>query len=57
MDRNNSNDRMTARVVAAIATIATIVQFALAGLTGSICAAEGENAGGSEGEMTWLRSR
>jgi len=51
MDRNNSNDRTIAGVIAATAIIATIALLALAGLTGSICAAEGENAGGSEGEI------
>jgi hypothetical protein len=51
MDRNNSNDRTTAGVVAAIAIIATIALLALAGLGGVSCAAEGENAGGREGEI------
>ena len=52
MDRNNSNDRTTTGVIAATAIIATIALLALAGLTGSICAAIDENAGGSDGEMT-----
>jgi hypothetical protein len=51
MDKNNSNDRTTAGVIAAIAIIATIALLALAGLGGVSCAAEGENAGGSEGEI------
>jgi len=52
MDRDNSNDRTTAGVIAATAIIASIALLALAGLGGVSCAAEGENAGGSEGEMT-----
>ncbi len=51
MDRNNSNDRTTAGVIAATAIIATIALLALAGLGGVSCAAEGENAGGSNGEI------
>ena len=52
MDRKNSNDRTTTRVIAATAIIASIALLALAGLGGVSCAAEGEGAGGSEGEMT-----
>ena len=51
MDRNNSNDRTIAGVIAATAIIATIALLALTGLGGVSCAAEGENAGGSEGEI------
>ncbi len=52
MDRNNSNDRTTAGVIAATMLIASVALLALAGLTGGICAAINENAGGSEGEVT-----
>ncbi len=52
MDRNNSNDRTTAGVIAATMLLASVALLALAGLTGGICAAIDENAGGSEGEMT-----
>ena len=38
-------------MIAATAIIATIALLALAGLTGSICAAIDEDAGGSEGEI------
>ena len=51
MDRNNSNNRTTAGVIAATMLIASVALFALAGLTGSIGAAGGENAGGNEGEI------
>lgn len=51
MDRNNSNDGTTAGVIAATMLIASVALLALAGLTGSICAAGDENAGGSEGEI------
>ena len=51
MNRNNSNDRTTAGVIAATMLIASVALLALVGLTGSICAAGGENARGSEGEI------
>ena len=51
MNRNDSNNRTTAGVIAATTIIASVALLALAGLCGVSCAAEGETAGGIEGEV------
>ncbi|HIE31661.1 MAG TPA: hypothetical protein EYP67_04665, partial [Methanosarcinales archaeon] len=52
MDGKNSNVRTTAGVIAASVLIAMVALLVLVALTGSICAAGDENAGGSKGEVT-----